>query len=60
MPISITAWSKEFLEAGNKRLLGDTRREATSDELMCFLNQIASCSKGCDDGHLPKSASLLN
>ena len=26
-------WSKEFLEAGKKRLAGDTAREATSDEL---------------------------
>ena len=26
-------WSKEFLEAGKKRLSGDTAREATSDEL---------------------------
>ena len=26
-------WSKEFLEAGKKRLLGDTKREATSDEV---------------------------
>jgi transposase len=26
-------WSKEFLEAGKKRLLGDTRREATSGEV---------------------------
>ena len=26
-------WSKEFLEAGKKRLLGDTRREATSHEV---------------------------
>ena len=25
-------WSKEFLEAGKKRLLGDTQREATSTE----------------------------
>ena len=25
-------WSKEFLEAGKKRLAGDTVREATSDE----------------------------
>src|ERR1700735_1542373 len=25
-------WSKEFLEAGKKRLAGDTAREATSDE----------------------------
>ncbi len=26
-------WSKEFLEAGKKRLQGDTAREATSDEV---------------------------
>jgi transposase len=26
-------WSKEFLESGKKRLLGDTRREATSIEV---------------------------
>ena len=27
-------WSKEFLEAGKKRLLGDTQREATSNEVL--------------------------
>lgn len=27
------AWSKEFLEAGKKRLSGDTARQATSDEV---------------------------
>jgi transposase len=26
-------WSKDFLEAGKKRLAGDTMREATSDEV---------------------------
>ena len=26
-------WSKEFLEAGKKRLAGDTKREATSSEV---------------------------
>jgi transposase len=26
-------WSKEFLEAGKKRLAGDTTRQATSDEV---------------------------
>ena len=26
-------WSKEFLEAGKKRLSGDTAREATTDEV---------------------------
>ena len=27
------AWSKDFLEAGKKRLSGDTERQATSDEV---------------------------
>ena len=27
------AWSKEFLEAGKKRLSGDTARDATTDEV---------------------------
>jgi len=26
-------WSKEFLEAGKRRLMGDTRREATSGDV---------------------------
>lgn len=26
-------WSKEFIEAGKKRLLGDEQREATTDEV---------------------------
>jgi transposase len=26
-------WSKEFLEAGKRRLMGDTKREATSPEV---------------------------
>jgi len=28
------SWSKEFLEAGKKRLLGDTKRQATSGEVL--------------------------
>ena len=27
-------WSKEFLEAGKRRLSGNTKREATSSEVM--------------------------
>lgn len=27
-------WNKEFMEAGKKRLAGDTTREATSDEVV--------------------------
>ena len=37
-------WSKEFLEAGKKRLAGDTARAATSDEVK-ELRQEASALK---------------
>src|SRR3990172_7018591 len=33
-------WSKEFLEAGKKRLLGDTKREASSGEVLSLRNQV--------------------
>ena len=32
-PSQFYKWNKEFLEAGKKRLSGDTIREATSDEV---------------------------
>src|SRR5690606_25505257 len=32
-------WSKEFLEAGKKRLAGDTARAATSDEVKVLRNE---------------------
>ena len=32
-------WSKEFLEAGKKRLAGDTARAATSDEVLSMRSQ---------------------
>ena len=32
-------WSKEFLEAGKKRLMGETTREATSDEVKALKQQ---------------------
>ena len=32
-------WSKEFLEAGKKRLAGDTVREASSDEVKSLRSQ---------------------
>ena len=32
-------WSKEFLEAGRKRLVGDIEREATSDEVKTLREQ---------------------
>jgi transposase len=28
------SWSKEFLEAGKRRLMGDTKREASSNEVV--------------------------
>jgi len=32
-------WSKEFLEAGKRRLMGDTKREATSHEVVDLRRQ---------------------
>lgn len=34
-------WSREFLEAGKKRLAGDTAREATSDEVKALRAEMA-------------------
>jgi transposase len=34
-------WSKEFLEAGRKRLLGDTTREATAPEVKTLRDENA-------------------
>ena len=39
-------WSKEFLEAGNRRLAGDTARAATTDEVK-DLRREASALKEC-------------
>jgi transposase len=37
-------WSKDFLEAGKKRLAGDTSREATSDEVVAGgSHQLGNC-----------------
>jgi transposase len=35
-------WSKDFLEAGKKRLAGDTAREATSDEVKDLRTETAA------------------
>src|SRR6266540_3771374 len=46
-------WSKEFLEAGKKRLAGDTAREATSDEvkeLKAEARQLKETLAIADDG----------
>jgi transposase len=39
-------WSKEFLEAGKKRLAGDTARAATSDEVKVLRKEDGSTNKG--------------
>ena len=35
-------WSKEFLEAGKKRLAGDTVREATTDEVKVLRSEASA------------------
>ena len=42
----ITAWSKEFLEAGKRRLSGDTARQATSPEVKDLRSE-ATALKEC-------------
>ena len=37
-----SGWSKEFLEAGKKRLAGDTARAATSDEVKVLKREAQS------------------
>ncbi len=39
-------WSKEFLEAGKKRLAGDTAREATSAEVKGLRRQAVELKEG--------------
>ena len=39
-------WSKEFLEAGKKRLAGDTAREATSEEVKELKAEARQLSQG--------------
>ena len=34
-------WSKEFMEAGKKRLPGDTVREATSDDVKTLRSELS-------------------
>ena len=49
-------WSKDFLEAGKKRLAGDTAREATSDEVKGMRAESASAqgtAGRADDGEPP-------
>src|ERR1700688_4202518 len=49
-------WSKDFLEAGKKRLAGDTAREATSDEvkgLRTETHQLKGAAGRADGGEPP-------
>src|SRR5271154_5733980 len=39
-------WSKEFLEAGKRRLAGDTARAATSDEVKDLRSEAATLKEG--------------
>ena len=39
-------WSKEFLEAGKKRLAGDTARAATSDEVKDLRREASALKEG--------------
>jgi transposase len=42
-------WSKEFLEAGKKRLAGDTTRSATSDEVKALRREALSLKEAVAD-----------
>ena len=42
-------WSKEFLEAGKKRLAGDTARAATSDEVKALRREALSLKEAVAD-----------
>ena len=42
-------WSKEFLEAGKKRLAGDTRRETTSGEVKALRRESSALKEAVAD-----------
>ena len=42
-------WSKDFLEAGKKRLAGDTARAATSDEVIGLRREATALKEVVDD-----------
>ena len=43
------SWSKDFLEAGKKRLAGDTARAATSDEVLSMRSQTQALKEAVAD-----------
>src|SRR5690242_19265819 len=54
------AWSKEFLEAGKRRLAGDTARAATSDEVKALRREASALKEVVADfmleNRLPKKS----
>ena len=42
-------WSKEFLDAGKKRLAGDTARQATSDEVKTLRREASALKEAVAD-----------
>ena len=52
-------WSKEFLEAGKKRLLGDTTREATSTEVQDLRRENSNLKQVVAETVLGSAAELL-
>ena len=49
-------WSKEFLEAGKKRLAGDTVREASSDEVKALRSEASALKEALAESVLGKPA----
>ena len=43
------SWSKEFLEAGKRRLAGDTARDATSGEVKDLRGEMAALKEAVAD-----------
>jgi len=43
------SWSKEFLEAGKRRLAGDTERQATSGEIKDLRGELAALKEAVAD-----------
>ncbi len=56
------SWSKEFLEAGKKRLAGDTARSATSDEVRALRRESRELKEALADvtleNHLLKKSMI--
>ena len=51
-------WSKEFLEAGKKRLAGDTVRAATSDEVKDLRREAAALKEVVAENRLLKKSTI--